>query len=352
VTQPLRALRRTCQVLLCAAAIAGGAWLAREWQGRSETVPAIPVAAAATIAHRSEEAPREPEEEALREPEAEQIAPAPPARTSFGEHVREGMVMTGATPHRLILFTFDDGPDLRYTPRLLDRLDRFGVKAVFFLTASRFSGDGPWQLQNRELAREILRRGHFVGNHTVDHLQLPLLEDAEIVAQVEGADAVFERVLGSRSWLMRPPGGARSSRVDAMLAERGYTQVLWNLGSGDFQVRDAEEVFHIWRRVLARRERENGERGGIVLLHDTHEWSVEAFPMIVSHLRDRNCALLERGEELYDIVDDPRLFYSARDPGQPGAAAPPASPPAELLAERQARLREETAQRCTRVAQR
>ena len=75
--------------------------------------------------------------------------------------------------------------------------------------------------------------------------------------------------------------------------------------------------------MLERRERENGERGGVILLHDTHEWSVEAFPRIVAELQRRNCALLEQGEELYDIVGDPRWFHAPR-PEDASAEAPAA----------------------------
>src|SRR5690606_41552049 len=64
--------------------------------------------------------------------------------------------------------------------------------------------------------------------------------------------SIFERVLGERTWIMRPPGGARSARIDGLLAERGYTQMLWNLGTGDFQVRSADDVMRIWLRVLER----------------------------------------------------------------------------------------------------
>lgn len=286
-------------------------------------------------------------------PRVDARVPAPPSIEPMhpvGRALRDGMVISGRTPHRLILFTFDDGPDPRYTPRLLDRLDEFGIKAVFFLTADRLVGRNPWERRNQELAREIVRRGHIVGNHTMRHLQLPLLDDAGVAAEVDGAEEVFERVLGERTWLLRPPGGARSARVDALLAQRGYTQVLWNLGTGDFQVRSADDVVRVWLKVLERRERENGDRGGIVLMHDTHAWSVDAFPRIVSHLRERNCELLARGEELYDIVDDPAFFFVPRADASPSDEAPVSVPSRTILEERQRALREETARRCARVA--
>jgi peptidoglycan/xylan/chitin deacetylase (PgdA/CDA1 family) len=260
------------------------------------------------------------------------------------------MIISGATEHRMILFTFDDGPDVRTTPLLLDRLDAAGVKAVFFLTANRLGTDTPILRQQTALAREIVQRGHMVGNHTVDHVQMPLLDDDAAKQELLRSEAIFERVFGARPWIFRPPFGAHSERIDFHLAARDYTTVLWNLGAGDFQVRTAQEVFELWRRIFERRERERGERGGIVLLHDTYTWSVDAFQLIYSYLLDRNCELLARGEELFDVVDDPRFFFVPRGDAPPSALAPGAAQPPEVFEARQARLRDRTRQRCRSLA--
>jgi peptidoglycan/xylan/chitin deacetylase (PgdA/CDA1 family) len=342
--------------LLCAGAIAGGALVshltdtgahAAASAPSGQLPPASPVRPVVGVRARDAEPVLDPIEVDPRSLEPRLPHPGP-----FAEGLRDGKVITGATAHRFVLFTFDDGPDLRNTPRLLDTLDELDVKAVFFLTASRLAGNGPWSVRNQELAREILRRGHVVGNHTVDHAQLPLLSDESVLSQVSEADAIFERTLGERTWLVRPPGGARSERVDALLASRGYTQVLWNLGSGDFQVRSAEDVFRVWRRVLQVRGRDAGERGGVVLLHDTHEWSVEALPMIVSWIREQNCRLLDEGEELYDIVGDPSVFFVPRGDDSSSAEAPPAAPDPRVIEIRQRRLRSEAHARCARLASR
>jgi peptidoglycan/xylan/chitin deacetylase (PgdA/CDA1 family) len=280
-------------------------------------------------------------------PVPEPLLPAP--LQPVGERLRDGRVITGRTAHRLILFTFDDGPELTETPRLLDLLEQHGAKAVFFLTASRLQGRSDGARQARAIAREIARRGHLVGNHTVDHVQLPLQDDAGVARQVQGAEATFVEVLGERTWLLRPPGGARSPRVDRLLASWGYTQILWNLGTGDTQVFDADEIFRTWRRVLARRERESGDRGGIVLLHDLHRWSVDAFVRIAEHLEAENCRLLEEGEELWEILDDPSVFFRPRRVG-PSQEAPVVRFTPEELEARQAPLRARTRLRCQGVA--
>ncbi|MCC6875877.1 MAG: polysaccharide deacetylase family protein [Sandaracinaceae bacterium] len=334
-------------LLACALALGAGAVLAHVTRP-PEGGPAVGVRSAPPSSTAAAPTPNEP----TPQPERAEEAVEEPRTGTFAAELKQGLVITGATSHRMILFTFDDGPDHRNTPALLDSLDELGVRAVFFLTASRLAGSTPRQREHQAIAREIVRRGHLVGNHTVDHVQLPLLDLPGIEAQVGGAERLFEEVLGARTWLVRPPGGARSPRVDALLAERGYTQVLWNLGTVDFQVRTAEDVVRTFTRVLERRERENGERGGVVLLHDTHAWSVEAMPRIVSWLRQRNCELLDEGEELYDVVDDPRYFFAPRGSASPSAAAPPGSMDASTLATRQSRLREEAALRCARVAAR
>jgi peptidoglycan/xylan/chitin deacetylase (PgdA/CDA1 family) len=272
-----------------------------------------------------------------------------PMFDGLGESMRDGRVMRGATPHKLILFTFDDGPDRNTTPILLDRLDAAGVRAVFFLTGDNLRGENVAERKNQEIARETVRRGHLVASHGMHHRQLPLLSDYQALLEVGQTELMFKRVLGARPWLIRPPGGARSARIDRLLSERGYTTVLWNLGAGDFQVRTAADVHKTWQAVFERR-RNHGENGGIVLLHDTYAWSVDAFQLIVQDLLDQNCKLLAKNEELYDFVDDPAIFFQARNGADASLEAEPVVLAPAVLEARQARIREETAQRCQALA--
>jgi peptidoglycan/xylan/chitin deacetylase (PgdA/CDA1 family) len=287
-------------------------------------------------------------------PEPPPAAPLPLPDTTGLDPVRSdlggGAVVTGSSRQRIILFTFDDGPDPRYTRRLLDLLDRRGVRAVFFLSGDRFAGPTAWARDNREIVREIAARGHVLASHGHRHIQFTRLPTFELVRELDAADAAFVEALGVRPALIRPPGGARSPRTDAVLAARGYTTFLWNLGTGDAQVRTADEVVETFRRVLIAREHENGARGGVVLLHDIHAWSLEAFPRILDHLEHRNCALWAEGEELYDVLDDPAPFVAARGEGSPSDEAPWAALSEEEHEVRQAILRERTGERCGRLA--
>jgi peptidoglycan/xylan/chitin deacetylase (PgdA/CDA1 family) len=277
-------------------------------------------------------------------------APFVPSLDAVSSNLRDGRIITGATRHRFVLFTFDDGPDVRYTRALLDALDAADVRAVFFLTTRRFEGPTPYERGLAEIAREIVTRGHRVGSHSMDHVQLPLVSSPDLVTQVDASAAILEREVDAMPALFRPPGGSRSPRIDGYLASHGFTQVLWNLGSGDVQVRSSGAVLDTFRRVLEVRERDHGERGGIVLLHDIHSWSVEAFPRIVAYLDRKNCDFLASGEELYDFVDDPAFFFEPRHEGDPADAVADVSIPDDVVAARQIRARARATLRCEDTA--
>jgi len=270
------------------------------------------------------------------EPGPAEVTPIPNPDVT-GLRFPSGLTIPGGTKHRAILFTFDDGPSRRTTPRLLGMLDDLGIKAVFFVKSESFGDGNPWEREHAEIVREIVRRGHTIGNHTETHRQLPLLRNAEIEAELALSERKIERVIGARSRLIRPPGGALSKRVEQLLGENGYTSVMWALYGGDLEVRTPEDVVRTFFRVLERREQDTGDRGGILLMHDTKRHSVDAVPRLVNALQKRNCKLLADGEELYDIVDDLGYFIPGHEPD-------------ETLEERQEELRERTQRACNTLA--
>jgi peptidoglycan/xylan/chitin deacetylase (PgdA/CDA1 family) len=249
-----------------------------------------------------------------------------------------GHILHGITPHRLIHFTFDDGPDAQGTPRLLDELDAARIKATFFFSASRFRDHSQRNAHARELALEVRRRGHGIGSHSVDHRRMRSMTPAQLREQLDASDRLFTEIFGVRTYLFRPPWGSHNGELDRMLAERSDTMVLWNIGSADWVIDSAPKLTTTLLRALPYLERTKGWGGGIILMHDTHPWTIEAFPQIVQGLRARNCELLAGNEELYDIVDDLSLFRTS------DAASDRALP--ELLAARQHTLREQTRTRC------
>lgn len=237
------------------------------------------------------------------------FAGAPSAR---GTLVPPPRLITGETPHRHIHFTFDDGPDPRTTPRLLDILDRAGVKATFFFSTNRFAGRQARNAGASELAREIVRRGHTAGSHSFEHQRMGLMSADQARTQIARSEQAFLQAVGAPTRWFRPPFGSHGPAVDGLLAAGGYTTVLWNIGMADWVARPPEQLVVTFWRKIAHNEG-SGVRGGIVLLHDTHAWSIDAFGLILASIAERNCQIVARGEEPYDIVDSLEAFAAPPD---------------------------------------
>jgi len=258
-------------------------------------------------------------------------------RDTTGDRFPSGLKLSGATRRRMLLFSFDDGPSRSTTPRLLDVLDELGITALFFVTSESFGNGNPWEREHAEIVRDIVRRGHTIGNHTETHRQLPLLRNEEIEAELRRSAGKIAWTIGSYPRLIRPPGGALSKRVEQILGDHEYTSVMWAIYPEDLEANTPDQVVRAFFRVLDRRERDTGHRGGIVLMHDTKSHTAAALPRIVDALEERNCALLDAGEELYDIVDDLGYFIPGYNPDQ-------------TLSDRQSILAAETARRCQALA--
>lgn len=153
-----------------------------------------------------------------------------------------------------ILITFDDGPDPDTTPRVLDVLDRYGYRAIFFVIGQKVEA-------HPEVVREIVRRGHIVGNHTYLHSPWAnFLGARHLVADIEKTDALIEKACGVRPVLFRPPLGVSPHFLRRVLKVTGHTVVGWDVRSLDTRGEAREVVL----RRIGRKLR----RGSIVLLHD------------------------------------------------------------------------------------
>lgn len=273
----------------------------------------------------------------------ETAAPGPAAPSSTPDALRpdlaEGRIVSGIARERVLHFTFDDGPSRSHTPEVLATLERYHVRATFFVVARRLEHE-----EERALVREIARRGHTVGLHSYAHDDLTEESTAELTAELAGAEALFVSTLGARPWLFRPPYGAHDDHVDTILAGRRYTEVLWNLHGSDVTARTADEVVLSFRAQLDAQR--SGREGGVVLLHDTHPWTSAALPRIFEELEARNCEALSAGEDLWDVAPDLSPWVQARHGAPATRRATRMDVDDELWAARQASLREAATASC------
>jgi peptidoglycan/xylan/chitin deacetylase (PgdA/CDA1 family) len=169
------------------------------------------------------------------------------------DYVSRHLICKVPLRQRRIALTFDDGPSPVQTPRLLRLLDEHGARATFFLIGRNVER---WP----HLAAEIVRRGHEVGNHSQNHVLLPLLPRRALLREMQRASAVIHAATGVRPHLFRPPMGWFNRRMLRALAEHGYQPVLGDVYPQD-TLRPGAHV--IVDRILARIA-----PGSIVILHD------------------------------------------------------------------------------------
>jgi len=149
--------------------------------------------------------------------------------------------------------TFDDAPHPLFAPLLLDTLRRGGVKATFFCIG-RNAEAYPY------FVRDMARAGHEIGNHTYDHVRLPLLTPDEARDELLKANTVLEPLSKQKIRYFRPPGGEYSLDSLKTTREAGMVTAFWTDDPGDF-TNPGTAVLR--ERLLAKLR-----PGGIVLLHD------------------------------------------------------------------------------------
>ncbi len=167
-------------------------------------------------------------------------------------------LVAGRDPDEVAL-TYDDGPNDAATPRLLEILDRAGVKATFFMI-------GRFVRQRPNLVREVAAAGHLVGNHTMTHPWLPTKTGSFIREELRGCQEALEDTLGAPVRYFRSPHGARRPAVLRAAAELGLTPVQWNITGRDWQPIGESGILSVVEQGLRRAERKG--RGSNVLLHD------------------------------------------------------------------------------------
>jgi peptidoglycan/xylan/chitin deacetylase (PgdA/CDA1 family) len=165
-----------------------------------------------------------------------------------------GRTFTGLKPGaRQLALTYDDGPNDPHTLRLLEVLARHNVKATFFLI-------GRYVKQRPDIARELVRAGHVVGNHTFSHPNLIFASARETAIQLRDCERALSDAVGQHSRLFRPPFGGRRPATLKIARALDLEPVMWNVTGWDWKGKPAD---YVGRKMIQQ------IRGGdVILLHD------------------------------------------------------------------------------------
>jgi peptidoglycan-N-acetylglucosamine deacetylase len=175
---------------------------------------------------------------------------------------------------RSLALTFDDGPDEKTTPQILDILKENDIKATFFVIGRK-------ALKYPDILKRIHEEGHLIGGHsyshhfffdwfTFRHMEQELKHTAEIVFSV----------IGKKIRLFRPPYGVTNPTLGRIVGALGYISIGWSLKSGDTVIRDSEQLLSRLKMKL--------KAGDIVLFHDTHPWTVDLLITFIAYLQQEN----------------------------------------------------------------
>lgn len=191
-----------------------------------------------------------------------------------------------------VALTFDDGPDDVYTPKILDVLAKYKVRATFFLIGSAAEKHG-------DIVKRIHKEGHEIGNHTYFHSNLSRMAPWQIILDLNKARKTLSDITGEDVLVVRPPYGALDPPAVRAIGDEGYNVLLWTVDSLDWWGLSKEEVIG---NVIPRME------SGVIVLHHSAggpdedlSGSVAALPEIIESLQTQGYTFLTASEILGEI---------------------------------------------------
>jgi peptidoglycan/xylan/chitin deacetylase (PgdA/CDA1 family) len=199
-----------------------------------------------------------------------------PGSTWFGGGAVHGPTSTGE-----VALTFDDGPNIGATRKIMQILDAHGVKGTFFEVGKAIDAQP-------QITRALYDDGQLLGNHSYNHDQWRLLDPG--YPELQRTQAAFRRAIGTCPVLYRPPHGDRTPFLANVVRDHHMRMVLWSASAGDWATDDAH--------LVARRILDQAKPGAILLLHDGLDGIptadrtvlVQALPIILDGLRAKGLA--------------------------------------------------------------
>ena len=154
---------------------------------------------------------------------------------------------------KVIYLTFDDGPDCRYTERLLELLKKYGVRASFFVVAS-------YARKNPEIMERMKKDGHLIGLHSLEHKDAYFQTPGYIKKDFAASICLLGR-LGIRPVYYRPPWGHQTRTVRREAEQYGMKMILWDVMAQDWRAWTSA-------RTIVQKLKSRVYDGAVICLHD------------------------------------------------------------------------------------
>lgn len=186
---------------------------------------------------------------------------------------------------KVLAISFDASWGADKTISILDILDEHDVKTTFFLV-------GGWVDKYPDMVKEIVARGHEIGNHSDTHPHMSQLSESAIKDELRIMSDKVEKLTGVRPTLFRPPYGDYNNRVIEVARAEGYECVQWSIDSLDWKDRGTEDIIkQCTYRV---------DNGDIVLFHNDSNDIVNALPTVIKHYQGLGYTIIPVSELLLE----------------------------------------------------
>lgn len=176
---------------------------------------------------------------------------------------------------KVLYLTFDDGPSLMYTPKILDILRQYHAQATFFVLGYRCD-------ELPRIVRRMRMEGHAIGSHGYYHRVITAEPKAQLRDELERADRAIYRASGVRPVLYRPPEGRVAPTELAWIQQWGHPIVMWTIDSQDWKAQSAA--------MIEDRVKQGVRPGAIILFHDgvsASRYTVQALPELLQSWRQQ-----------------------------------------------------------------
>ena len=193
---------------------------------------------------------------------------------------RSPVIWAGSTGNSYVALTFDDGPKPEYCIPILDVLDKYDVKATFFIIGR----EARW---HPDLVHRIVQSGHDLGNHTYSHFRLDSLSREQVYTELKATNEIIFSIIGMRPLYFRPPGGRFNGMVLEEVQKNNMIVINWTLNAGDYTVaskyfKNLKQAKDIESKIV-----NNCKNGDIILMHNGGGPTIESLPNIIIKLKEK-----------------------------------------------------------------
>ena len=195
------------------------------------------------------------------------VAVAIPFSSSVSTSVNPDVIYGGDTTQNKVSFMINVYWGTEYIEDMLDVLDLYDVKTTFFV-------GGSWFAKNVDIAKEIYKRGHEIGNHGYNHKDHDKITEQQNYDEIYKTHLLIKANLGVEMDLFAPPSGAFNDTTINIAKSLNYKTIMWTHDTIDWRDKDTD--------LIVKRATKNLTNGDLILMHPTQN-TLEALPLILAY---------------------------------------------------------------------